>query len=344
MMKKRGRIGSALFMALVLAASIVTVPKVQAANAVDVDRTDCSVEFAISSTDPTAGGFEELFDGSVSVPVKLYKVASIDASGNYTAESAFTTVDVTNISSTTTAQEWEDKAKDAQDIVDAAGSIAVAGSTTLENGHGSITGLGTGLYLVSADESMSNYNIYTFKPYMVSLPNNYYDSTVSGSSDDWVYQLTGSNALSLKPEQTPRMGSLMITKQLENQNITMGDSATFVFEATITPISGDSYKEQAMITMNSVGDESVTIDDIPAGATVVVEEIYMGASYELVGTVPADGTVTIAADNSVGVTFTNTHNGKPGGGSGIDNYYSPDGDGIYPNEPDQRTDSRNDAL
>ncbi|MDD2978637.1 MAG: DUF5979 domain-containing protein [Hespellia sp.] len=324
MMKKRGRIGSALLLALVLVASVVGVPKVQAANAVDVDA-DCSIDFTIAGSQ-TAGALKELYDGTVSVPVKMYKVASIDASGNYMAESEFSKLGVESVNSETSAADWSEKAETAAKIV-ADNGMTTDITATIKNGMASIQDLKPGLYLVDAENAMSPSFEYSFTPYLVSLPNNYYNVASGSSSDEWIYHLTGENALSLKPEQTARFGSLVINKTLVNQNITMGESASFVFEAVITPLVGETYKKQAMITMNSAGNDSVTIEKIPAGATVTVTEIYSGASYEVS---EVDGqTVLIPANGSASVAFTNTHDGRPNGGHGVENSFRLDENNQY---------------
>ena len=62
------------------------------------------------------------------------------------------------------------------------------------------------------------------------MPNNYYGN---GGSDTWVYNLTGENGITLKPEQHARYGKLVINKTLLHQNVTSGDKATFVFQIDI---------------------------------------------------------------------------------------------------------------
>src|SRR5699024_12349884 len=63
---------------------------------------------------------------------------------------------------------------------------------------------------------------YAFTPYLVSLPNNYFYTT---GQDEWVYDVTAG----MKPQQTPRYGSLVIRKTLTSYNATLG-SATFIFQ------------------------------------------------------------------------------------------------------------------
>ena len=64
--------------------------------------------------------------------------------------------------------------------------------------------------------------------------------------------------------------------------------------------------------------------DIPAGAEVIVTEIYSGASYTL--TSEESKTVTILADGEEGapvaVDFSNTYDERLNGGNGVVNHFS----------------------
>ena len=81
MMRKRVKEGSAIFLALAVAFSVFALPGVWAANAIQVDRTDCSVEFSVGSD------YTELQKSDVTID--LYKVASVDKSGEYTVVKDF---------------------------------------------------------------------------------------------------------------------------------------------------------------------------------------------------------------------------------------------------------------
>ena len=110
MMKKRVREGSALFLALLLVCSIITLQRVDAANAVDTTAR-CSVEFTLAG-----GTYEEL--NSIDIPVRLYRVASIDESGKYTALAGFESVDVSSLESdTASADAWLARAAAAADLI-----------------------------------------------------------------------------------------------------------------------------------------------------------------------------------------------------------------------------------
>lgn len=308
-MKKKLKKGSALALALVLTLSTVVMSKVQAAISIETDR-QCSVKFELDAVYP------ELSGENMTIPVRMYKVADVNQYGEYQALAGFEELKLDSISSKTTAQEWEEKAKSAVKAVEENQTEATA-SDNLIGGKGSVDGLSVGMYLVEAEEVQSPYYTYSFTPYLISLPNNYYYQT---GDDEWVYELS---EVVLKPEQTPRYGSLVIDKTLRDFNATSGAQATFVFQIDITTLEGKTESRVEAMTMGA-GEESqqLTIDQIPAGASVRVRETYSGASYTQVSDDPDD--VTIFADEAVRVSFENAHDGRPNGGYGVKNNFKLD--------------------
>ncbi|MDD3278192.1 MAG: DUF5979 domain-containing protein [Lachnospiraceae bacterium] len=318
MMKRRVWKGSALFLALLLGFSPLAVPKVQAAVAVDTAAL-CSVDFSI------AGEFTELKEMPGGVKINLYQVASVDAQGSYQAVAPFESVDVSALHDSGTAAEvWAQRAADAVQLKDQA-EIAKTGATDTE-GKASMTDLATGLYLVTADEVQSKQYTYSFTPYLLALPNNYYQTT---GSDDWIYDLTGEQTLSLKPEQSPRFGDLRIDKTLINQNITMGSKATFVFQVDIETPQGKKSQQTLALTFEEIGTKNSLVKGIPAGSKVTVTEIYSGAGYTLSAASTGTQTVTIVADTETPVSFENVHDGRVVGGYGVINNFTLDDNNLY---------------
>ena len=272
MMNKRLKQGTTFLLALALAFPLLTLPGARAANAIETDRK-CSVAFSVS------GEGNELTDTGTDITVNLYKVADVDVSGNYTATGAFTGLDVSSVradNNDAAASEWADRAKEAQKMLKE--SVEPTATVTLAKGIGSKDGLATGLYLVDTPEVVTTNYTYTFTPYLVSLPtNNYY----SNGNDTWIYDLTDTNAIGLKPEEHARYGDLKINKTLANHNATTGKKATFVFKIEITPLKGKTETRIESLDFEAAGDSSVTITKIPAGAKVKVTEVYSGASYKL---------------------------------------------------------------
>ena len=325
MMRKRVKEGSAIFLALAVAFSVFALPGVWAANAIQVDRTDCSVEFSVGSD------YTELQKSDVTID--LYKVASVDKSGEYTVVKDFKGLDVSGLSiedKAGSAAEWAKRAETAAQMAKA-GSITPKKVVT-KNGTVTASKLETGLYLICPEQVVTDNYTYTFAPSMVSLPNNYYGD---GGSDTWVYNLTGKNGITLKPEQHERFGDLLINKTLTALNATSGDKATFVFQIDITKADGTTQSKVEALTFDAAGKQSAKITGLPAGAQVKVTEVYSGASYKLTSMNGVQTTITANDEYSADgaptaeVSFINETDGRTNGGYGVVNHFELDENGQY---------------
>ena len=323
-----------MILAMLLVLSAVVLPKVYAAYGVDVDA-ECSVEILT-----TGCGYKELngSDPAVTaypVTVDLYKVADIDVSGRYEAVEAFQGLELSGLSMETSTEEWIALAAAAQEAVEKAAAeaasgtegalpVATAASGSTEDGGLVLTGLETGLYLVDAQQVLSDDYQYDFTPYLISLPNNYYYRT---SDDTWVYDLTGDNAIGLKPAKSDRYGDLSVNKLLTAYNETVG-GASFVFqiEGTKTDIdTGDVktvYSDVVAMSFEGAGTDRLVIADLPAGSVMKITEVYSGAGYTLVS--EAEEELTILAEEEVAAEFINTWDGSLNGGTGLVNTFSYD--------------------
>ena len=328
MMNKRLKQGSTFLLAVALTFPLLTLPGAKAANAIDTDA-ECSIEFDIS------GNSSELL--SASIPVNLYKVASVDVSGNYTATGTFAKLDLSSVSADnldTAAATWSERAAEAKKLLK---DDTEPTTTTLTQGRGTATGLDTGLYLVDTPKVITPNYTYTFTPYLVSLPtNNYYSG--NGASDDWIYDLTKeyNSAVGLKPEQHVRYGNLVINKELVDHNATFGDEATFVFQIDIEKPDGKKETRIEELTFNAAGSDSVTIEKIPAGSHVKVTEVYSGASYELASAKSQETDIIANPEKETEVefkpakvSFINKHDGRTNGGYGVKNNFKLDENGQY---------------
>lgn len=319
MMNKRLKQGTTFLLALALAFPLLTLPGARAANAIETDRK-CSVSFSVS------GEGNELADAGTDIKVNLYKVADVDVSGNYTATKDFTGLNVSSVraDNNDAASEWATRASEAKGML--SDSVKPVATVTLAGGIGNKDGLDTGLYLVDTPEVVTTNYTYTFTPYLVSLPtNNYY----SNGNDTWIYDLTDTNAIGLKPEEHARYGDLKINKTLANHNATTGKKTTFVFQIDITPRKSDKTETRIeSLDFKAAGESSVTITKIPAGAAVKVTEVYSGASYKL--TSANDQTTTIVAtdrgatNTPASVSFTNDIDDNMNGGYGVKNNFKLD--------------------
>ena len=141
-------------LALVLTLSTVVMSKVQAAISIETDR-QCSVKFELDAVYP------ELSGENMTIPVRMYKVADVNQYGEYQTLAGFEDLKLDSISSKTTAQEWEEKAKSAVKAVEENQTEATA-FDNLIGGKGSVDGLSVGMYLVEAEEVQSPYYTYSF--------------------------------------------------------------------------------------------------------------------------------------------------------------------------------------
>lgn len=328
MMNKRLKQGSTFLLAVALTFSLLTLPSAKAASAINTGQK-CSIEFDIS------GNSSELL--SASIPVNLYKVASVDESGNYTGIGAFSKLDLSSVSADNldaAAATWAERAAEAKKLLK---DDTEPTTTTLTQGRGTATGLDTGLYLVDTPKVITPNYTYTFTPYLVSLPtNNYYSG--NGASDDWIYDLTKeyNSAVGLKPEQHVRYGNLVINKELVDHNATFGNNATFVFQIDITTLDEKKETRIEELTFSAAGNDSVTITKIPAGSHVKVTEVYSGASYELASAKSQETDIIANPEKETEVefkpaevSFINKHDGRTNGGYGVKNNFKLDENGQY---------------
>lgn len=320
MMNKRLKQGSTFLLAVALTFPLLTLPSAKAASAINTGQK-CSIEFDIS------GNSSELL--SASIPVNLYKVASVDESGNYTGIGAFSKLDLSSVSADNldaAAATWAERAAEAKKLLK---DDTEPTTTTLTQGRGTATGLDTGLYLVDTPKVITPNYTYTFTPYLVSLPtNNYYSG--NGASDDWIYDLTKeyNSAVGLKPEQHVRYGNLVINKELVDYNATFGNNATFVFQIDITTLDKKKETRIEELTFSAAGNDSVTITKIPAGSHVKVTEVYSGASYELASAKSQETDIIANPEKETEVefrpaevSFINKHDGRTNGGYGVRNNF-----------------------
>lgn len=303
---------------------------------VDTEKT-CTIAVSVSEQ---VGGEKSYADDlkTVSIPVRLYRVADITKTAKYEPIDAMEGLDIEKIG--------HDEAVDAEKLLEIAGQAAVKlglqdaeGNAAeeypdadvefdVENGSTERGGIPTGLYLVWIAPVNTAEYAYTFSPYLVSLPNNTY---FTDENDEWNY---GPVTVGIKPEREERYGKLEIQKTLNTYNTSLGE-AIFVFQVEATKeVDGEKKKVYSnMVTLNfsEPGMRSAVIDQIPAESEVTVKEVYSGAAYEI--TEGADGyTLKLKAadesDEAQKVAFTNDYNEGNNHGTGIVNHFEYDGNGF----------------
>ncbi len=345
---RKAKTGCAAVLAALMAVTGLSMQQTYAAKAVDLERKDCSIKISVSigRNGDKHGNDEYLEDfNAMSIPADLYRVASVDVTGqNYETYAPFNSVDLSGINSETKASEWLDMAKTAaaKENLEAAKEASNEGeqlywNETIQSGTATFTGLAPGMYLVVPETTFNlDYTVkYSFTPYLTALPSSAYTTgydedgnAMQTGSDEWIYN----TEIGLKPEAEPLFGRLEITKELENFNETLGQTTfTFLVEGR-DPETGELlYSDVVSTTHEELASETVTLEHIPAGITVTVTEIYTGASYEAVGDIAKD--VLIWSDEAVGkevdgvtietpaVTFQNRYNGGNRGGYGVNNQF-----------------------
>ena len=337
---KKIKKGYILALAALLLLPCINILQAQAAREIVLDQ-ECSLTVSVEVGAESGSNDEYLGDlNQMSIPVSVYRVADVDITGQkYTPTEAFKQMNFSGISgndSTVTAEKWQELAARAEEIRKAAG-VEAADTKTIESVEGSgkaaqasITGLLPGLYLIVPEEAYNpDYTVqYTFTPYLTALPGSSYTLTGAGS-DEWEYDAV----IGLKTEAVPQFGRLNITKELQNYNETLGPT-TFVFRITGVDKNGTvQYEEVESMTYTAAGSNTITLEKIPAGLTVTVEEIYSGASYTVSGS--KEETVVIWSDAAVAAgkegaseasaAFRNCYNGGNRGGYGVTNHFELDG-------------------
>ncbi len=293
---------------IALLASIIgmNIPSLYAANAIDPDRIG-SLTINVSDTSTYGADIQ-----NASIHVNLYKIADMDNTGAFTSTSNFSEMKIEEIPSG--SEDWETSSLQAKQIVEEK-QLDADGSFDVEDGSGSYEPLQHGLYLVLAQDTNTENYSYSFNPYIISIPDNYYYQTKDEKDDEWIYDVSAG----LKPERTPRYGSLKIIKTLNAYNASLKET-TFVFSVEGKDDDGNVvYSNVVSTTFDSTGSKEAILDQIPSGLHVTVKEVYSGASYTLVSDAEQYG--TILADETIEVDFTNTYNDELKPGTGVTNHF-----------------------
>lgn len=321
--------GCALALAALLALPCVNLMQTKAAGPVIQDRK-CELTVEVNALELGEDASEEDFK-AMTVQVNVYKVADVNASAEFTSTGQFKDLNFNIVmdDEETNAATWENLAKQAVGKLE--GVVPTETGEIKKGAPAVIKGLDVGMYLVAPQETFNeDYSRkYVFPPYLTALPSSDYTQTGAGS-DDWQYDRT----IYLKGEAQPQFGKLTINKTLSNYNETLG-LTTSVFEIVGKDKQENVvYTNVASITHNGAGTESVTIENIPAGITVTVTEVYAGASYEIDGENVKDA--MIVSDEAVGpgnaeasVAFTNKLNGGHDSGYGLMNEFKAGEDGDW---------------
>ena len=317
-MRKINRRGLKVLGAVIMCMTLLLALPQLRAYALDAIDTEKECVLVLKAS----GGYEEMV--TAQIPVKLYQVATVDKYAQFTALEDFESLELSDLDDQITASDWEAKSALAVQIIESE-QVEPVVETTVSGGMGLIDDLAVGMYLVSMDPVQTAEYEYTFAPYLISLPSHNY---FQDGDDTWQYVVE----VGLKATQTQRYGDLVIEKELKTYNESLGD-AVFVFqvEATRDTMVNGTLVEDMVVYSNVLtlnfkepGMKQARVEDLPAGATVTITEVYSGASYELIE--GEDGyTVVILADGDeegpVTVHFTNDYDDRLITGTGVVNHF-----------------------
>ncbi|XCP84619.1 DUF5979 domain-containing protein [Roseburia hominis] len=337
---KKGYVAGVL--ALILAVSGMHLAAARAAGALDLENHTCSL-----TLETTGIEFAKELSKVREIPVKLYKVASIDETANYMVDTKNYGSDIViedkGQDRAAWTQQWKDLAQKITEKIEAEGSsikenatVAMHPVTGAGEAHSSGTAenLEPGLYLVKAEKVRHDGYEYTFSPYLISVPTSEYRMGEGSGDDKWLYDVT----VGLKPSREPLEGDMEIRKTLNTYNESLGE-VTFVFEVTGTdPVTGEVVYSN-VVSMNfddgtPNGTQTVKITGLPVGTIVTVKEIYNGGSYTEVS---GNYTTTIeptkdGVSQTKPVSFVNDYDDKLKKGYGIVNHFDFVGDEAYTDE------------
>jgi hypothetical protein len=322
---------------LVLAVMVFAMAATSAYGATGIDTTKTG-----SITLNQQMACTELSEQNYKVP--LYRVATVDVTGKYTLESAFDTTELAGIEevkSTTSTDEWKAFAQAAKDVVDqvknTSSPITPTDIAEVSKGTATVSDLPLGLYLADVPTVTTDTYEYIADPLLIAVPGNKYNTLDENkepiTNDTWLYEVKNN----LKFTREDRYGDLVISKTIDTFNTSLG-TASFVFQVTAVKdyafVEGEPdyertvYNDVISIDFLQVGTKTVTIEGIPAGAVVTVEEVYSGANYTVNGNTEAGTTITAKGDpekTTAKVEFTNTYNNTlTSVGTAVVNHFSYD--------------------
>lgn len=161
--------------------------------------------------------------------------------------------------------------------------------------------------------------IFMFSPEFVSVPTKDPDPVTgeinTANKGDWIYD----TLIYLKYNVEPRVGKLILEKKLTVYEKT--DPAYFLFTVEATKNGKKVYSRLLSMLFTKACLQTITIEGLPAGADVVVTEVYSGCNYKLVSS--GVQTTTIQANDTVKVQFENTYENHEKHCGAITNHFEP---------------------
>ena len=216
---KKGYVAGLL--TLFLAAAGLHVASAYATNVID-PAEPCTLTLSV----PKGEEYTEELNG-MELHTKIYQVATVDAAGEYSETSEFKSLSVKDAVNGDVT--WEEMTAKAAEL---ASDKTPDTDCTITDGTGEKE-LNSGIYLVVVESASTGFYEYNFNPGLIALPDNQALHS-AGAENKWIYEVKAN----LKPERSPRYGSLLIQKNLDNYNETMKE-VTFVFSIEAVDENGN---------------------------------------------------------------------------------------------------------
>lgn len=143
-------------------------------------------------------------------------------------------------------------------------------------------------------------NRYTFLPELITLPTKEaVDGEINTANPGgWLNDVV----VYLKPQVDDAKGPIRVTKKL----LSYGHDSPVTFVFRVQAFKNDKMVYEKVVSMDftQAGSQSITLEDLPVGVLVTVEEIYSGASCKFVERIdPEDPTVHL--EFPIEFTFVN---------------------------------------
>lgn len=325
----------AVAMAAVVAVAGFGAYRAQAAGKID-ETKQCSItvkfENPANATGATDANAITSYTGDVKVD--FYKLAEVKVNGDIGTPVSGVDLSALSNSNVDAAQVKEIAAKAYEKVKDTNPYKTVTIKPSAKKPES--VNVDRGIYLYVVKDFQNNQYEYTFEKYIVMVP---YSTTISQgtkvdengnivnttTSDEWIYN----PEIALKYSVEEIYGSLEITKELQTYNKSLG-TTPFVFEVEASYGEGDSrevvYSNVFTMNFSEPGTQTVTVPNIPANSTVVVTEVYSGASYKEVVSADETHKITIQKDVTAKTKFTNDYDNQTDVGAiSIENHFNENG-------------------
>lgn len=245
----------------------------------------------------------------------MYHIGNYEGSGKWTALAGFESlqayIDNLNNADGSSLEELGEKALS---LISTASKCATG---TVRNGRAEFTDLMEGLYLLVPEnaENAAKTKEYSFLPTVIPLP----------FSDSEGRLTVKSIEVNLKPGEKQLTGSIRIIKNIIGWNNLL-TSTTAVFKVTGRDGNNEIvYSNVFSLQFTAPGTKSFLIDNLPAGITFTVEEVYDGVAYSP-DAHPVQVQEVKAGETAV-FEFTNTYDGGMVDSVSVENHYYKDESG-----------------